>query len=312
MRYSPGFIIALLLCLAPASTWAQLQLDCSPCTHSFGQTKIGTTKTYSYQLTNIGSTTLKILAQPKKVAPFSFAHLPWKIAPRASVMFTVTYTPTTAVKTKDIILIRSSAENSPLPITMQGTGFDPTVPQLAIFPASLSFGSVTVGSSTALSAKLKAPGAAVTISSGSSTSSEFSIQGITMPVTIPAGSSIPISIKFTPNASGAASGKAGFVSNAPNTPTVAQLKGAGVAPGSHSVDLSWNTGSGTAVGYNVYRSTVSGGSYTQINNVLDAATTYIDTSVVAGATYFYATTEVNAQGQESTYSNVAEAVIPSP
>jgi hypothetical protein len=313
MRHSPGFLIAsLLLCFAPASTWAQLQLDCSPCTHSFGQTKIGTTKTFSYQLTNTGSTTLKILAQPKKAVPFTFAHLPWKIAPRASVLFTVTYTPTAVVKTKDIILILSSAENSPLPITMQGTGADPTAPKLTISPASLTFGDVTVGSSTALSATLTASNAAVTISSGSSTSSEFSVQGIKMPVTIAAGSSLPITIRFTPNASGVASGKAGFVSNAPNTPTVAQLKGTGVAAGSHSVDLSWSIGSGTAVGYNVYRGTVSGGPYTKINNVLDASTNYLDSSVAAGATYYYATTEVNAEGQESSYSNIAEAVIPSP
>jgi hypothetical protein len=32
--------------------------------------------------------------------------------------------------------------------------------------------------------------------------------------------------------------------------------------------------------------------------------------VVSGATYYYVTTEVNAQGQESSYSNEVEAAIP--
>ena len=117
-----------------------------------------------------------------------------------------------------------------------------------------------------------------------------------MPTTIAAGSSLPITIKFTPNASGKALGKAGFVSNSPNTPTVAQLVGTGVVPGSHSVDLSWSTGSGSAVGYNVYRGTVSGGPYAKINNVLDAATNYTDASVAAGKTYYYATTQVHLLG----------------
>ena len=91
-----------------------------------------------------------------------------------------------------------------------------------------------------------------------------------------------------------------------------QLTGTGVAPASHYVNLSWDPGSANAVGYNVYRGTVQGGPYQQINTALESSTNYTDSTVVRGTTYYYATTEVNAQGQESGYSNVATAVIPSP
>jgi fibronectin type 3 domain-containing protein len=47
-----------------------------------------------------------------------------------------------------------------------------------------------------------------------------------------------------------------------------------------------------------------------INTSLDSSTNYTDYTVVAGDTYYYVATEVNSQGEESGYSNVAQAVIP--
>ena len=184
--------------------------------------------------------------------------------------------------------------------------------QLGVAPATLNFGNVTVGLSATLSATLTASNGSVTISSDQSTSSEFTLLGLTLPVTIPAGQSIQIKVLFKPNTSGTASAKAGFISNAKNSPTVEQLSGTGVAQASHSASLSWNPGDGSAVGYNLYRGTVSGGPYQKVNTALDASTNYTDNTVVSGATYYYVTTEVNATGQESAYSNVAQAVIPSP
>ena len=84
----------------------------------------------------------------------------------------------------------------------------------------------------------------------------------------------------------------------------------GVTQVAHNVTLSWNSGDGNAVGYNVYRGTVSGGPYQIINTALDASSNYTDYAVVNGTTYYYVATEVNAQGQESAYSNVGQAVIP--
>ena len=112
--------------------------------------------------------------------------------------------------------------------------------------------------------------------------------------------------------SGTASAKAGFISNAKNSPTVEQLAGTGVAQDSHQVDLTWNQGDPNAVGYNIYRGSAQSGPFTQINNALDAATNYTDSNVVSGTTYYYVATEVNAQGEESAYSNVVKAVVPNP
>jgi hypothetical protein len=197
-------------------------------------------------------------------------------------------------------------------MSVSGIGESNTNPQLGVSPTTLNFGNVTVGSSASLQATLTASNAAVTISTDQSTSSEFAILGLTLPATISAGQSIPVTIQFTPNASGTATGKAGFVSNAVDSPTVEQLTGTGVAQGSHTVDLSWEPGDGSAVGYNVYRGTAQAGPFQEINTAMDASTNYTDNTVVSGTTYYYVATEVNAQGQESAYSNVVQAVIPNP
>jgi hypothetical protein len=311
MRFFPLVAAAWLLCLlSPASAWAQ-HLQCNPCNYNFGNVQVGDSSSYSIQLTNTGHKTLSIFSKSKYGQAFSFGNfpLPVKIKPRASVQLPVIFTPTAQGYTDGILTLTSNDPNSPLNMDVAGTGVDP---QLGVTPATLNFGNVTVGSSAGLQATLTASNAAVTVSSDQSTSSEFAILGLNLPVTISAGQSIPVTVQFTPNASGTASGQAGFIGNAVNSPTVEQLTGTGVAQISHNVTLSWNPGDGNAVGYNVYRGTAQGGPYQEINTALDASTNYTDSTVVSGATYYYVATEVNAQGQESAYSNVGQAVIPNP
>jgi hypothetical protein len=64
------------------------------------------------------------------------------------------------------------------------------------------------------------------------------------------------------------------------------------------------------LGYNLFRSTTNGGPYTQINPIVIAGTTYQDTSVAAGKTYYYVTTTVSGSGKQSAYSAQTSAAIP--
>ena len=77
------------------------------------------------------------------------------------------------------------------------------------------------------------------------------------------------------------------------------------------VTLTWTASQSPGIaGYNVYRSATSGGPYAKINSSLDPTTTYNDLAVQDGATYYYVTTAVNNQGQESSYSNQSFATVP--
>ena len=83
-----------------------------------------------------------------------------------------------------------------------------------------------------------------------------------------------------------------------------------VAP--HSVALSWSPSSSTGISsYNVYRGTVGGGPYSLLTNGV-SSTSYTDSNVQSGSTYYYVTTAVDSSGAESVYSNETQAVIPMP
>src|SRR5258708_24367290 len=78
----------------------------------------------------------------------------------------------------------------------------------------------------------------------------------------------------------------------------------------HSALLTWNPSTSVVSGYNIYRSTVSGASYTKINSNLLAVLTYTDTTVQNSTTYFYVATAGDANGVESANSNEVSPTIP--
>src|SRR5262249_26694115 len=74
-------------------------------------------------------------------------------------------------------------------------------------------------------------------------------------------------------------------------------------PGNAQVSLSW-TGSTGATSYHVKRATVSGGPYTTVGS--PTSTSFTDTGLTNGTTYFYVVTALNSAG-ESGNSNQASA-----
>lgn len=82
----------------------------------------------------------------------------------------------------------------------------------------------------------------------------------------------------------------------------------------HAANLSWTASVTPNVTYNVYRGTASAGPFTQINSSAVTGTTYADTTVQAGQTYYYVVTAVAISGgAQSAYSSPpVQATIPSP
>jgi hypothetical protein len=290
--------------VAPAS------LSANPTSQSFGNVQVGSTSSNSETVTNTGGATATISQANVTGAGFSVSGLtlPATLTAGQSVTFTVKFAPAGAGTLTGNLSLVSDASNSPLNITLSGNGTTPG--QLAVSPATLNFGSVKVGSSSVLTGTLTASGAPVTVSSASTGSSEFTFSGITLPATLAAGQSAGFTVTFKPAASGTANATIIFSSNATNAPTQQTVTGTGTAP-EHSVALSWNASSG-AVGYNIYRSGVSGGPYTIMNASLSTSTSYTDTTVSSGTTYYYVVTAVANDSSESGYSNQVTATVPTP
>ena len=174
--------------------------------------------------------------------------------------------------------------------------------------------------------------------SGTATSSTWALSGTISPTASGAGAKVTLSGASSASTTANSSGVYTFT-GLPNgtytvTPTVtgttftptsktltingANITGANftanlTATSSHSVNLSWKAStSSTVSGYKVYRSTKSGGPYALLNSAPVTSTLYTDLTVASGTTYYYVVTAVESSGTESSYSNQATAVVPTP
>ena len=176
--------------------------------------------------------------------------------------------------------------------------------------SSLSFGSVNVSSTGTQTVTLTNAGnSAVTISSVSVSGAGFNATGASGVILNPAQSTT-LTATFTPSAAGSVSGSISVASNATNSPDKITLSGTGVAIVNHSVALTWSPSTSTVMGYNTYSSQVSGGPYTKMTSAPVAATSYTDSSVTAGQTYYFVVTSVDSNNVESAYSAEASALVP--
>jgi hypothetical protein len=290
-------------------------LSATPASLTFGNVQTGQNSTQTETVQNTGGSNATISLVTASGAGFSISGLstPLTLIPGQSASFNVIFAPGSTGNFSGSVGVTSNASNPSLTISLSGSGTAQSSGQLSVSPTTISVGSVTVGTSGTQTGTLNATGASVTVSAVSVGSSEFAISGLAFPVTIPAGQSANFTVTFSPQASGLASVSASFTSNASNSPATATVTGTGVAAPVHTVNLSWTAStSPNVVGYNVYRSAGTTGNYTQINTALVATTTYVDTSVTDGQTYYYETTAVNSDNEESSRSTSVQAVIPAP
>ena len=286
-------------------------LSTSDSSLSFGSVQVNGTASQTETLTNSGGTNVTITQAQVSGTGFSVTGLtlPMTLKPGQSFTFGAAFNPTSGGNATGSIAVVSDASNPTLTITLAGTAT--VAGQLAVSPASLSFGSVVVGQSKSLTATLTATGSSITVSDAGMTTSEFTISGLSLPLTLSAGQSASFTVNFKPQSSGAASASGTFSSNAANASVTQALSGTGTPAPQHSVALSWSPSPSSVVGYNVYRGTTTGGPYSKITS-MNADTTFVDNSVQSGQTYFYVTTAVDGSGKESANSNQTQAVIPTP
>lgn len=105
----------------------------------------------------------------------------------------------------------------------------------------------------------------------------------------------------------AASLLSGCISDSHDAPAAAQTVLAAPTnlaanPGSATVTLSWTASAGAA-SYNVKRGTTNGGPYTQL--ATPTSTSYTDTTVTNGTTYYYVVSAVDASGESGNSSQVS-------
>jgi len=295
------------LVFVPRISLAATTLSASPTSFSFGSKPVNSGYYFNETLTNRGTTTITIT---QATAPNGFKTdgltLPATLTAGKSVTFRIKFVPKTSGNFGGNLAVVSNAPT--VNIALTGTGL--AAGTLSISPTSFSFGNVTVGSSATKTATLKANTSAIYIPSATTTNSEFTLSGFSLPLTLAAGQSVSMTVKFAPKSSGSASATISLANT--KGPTIASASGTGVSTTQHRVGLSWAASTSTVAGYNVYRGTTSGGPYSKLNSQTIVSTSYTDSTVASGRTYFYVTTAVTSSGSESAKSNEVRAVIPTP
>jgi len=137
---------------------------------------------------------------------------------------------------------------------------------LYVSPTSASFGSVMLGDSSTNTVTLLNPGTTpICVSQASVIGSGFSISGLSLPLTVPAGGGrATFSASFVPTSTGSATGSISIVSSANNSPTVVALSATGVANPSLTVSPASLAFAGQIIGTTSSAQTVT---LTNIRNV---------------------------------------------
>ena len=284
----------------------------APSSMNLGSIPVGSSQTQALTVTNTGGSSLMISAATVGGSGFivSGMSLPYNLAAGASANLSVTFSPLTSGPDNATLTLTSNGSDPTVNVSLGGSGTT-TTGTLAVTPASMSFGSVAIGTTQTESGSVTASGGSVTLSSTSSSNSAFAVGGIMLPITLTAGQSAAFTLTFAPTSTGSASANISFFTS--NSTSASETANGSGATTQHTVDLSWGASTSASIsGYNVYRGTSASGPFSKVNSVLDASLSYSDSTVQSGQTYYYATTAVDPSGIESSYSNQVQAVVPFP
>jgi Abnormal spindle-like microcephaly-assoc'd, ASPM-SPD-2-Hydin len=237
-------------------------LAASPANIIFGTVMVGKSFTQAETFTNAGGTNLTISQATPSQSNFQLNDLtlPITLQPSQSTTFNVAFTPATSgPATANLVTVtqvagwahnrrgdyhvgasapgansafaarpRSASQTIAIPLS----GMGGTAGILTATP-SISFGSTPVGKSQGLPATLtNSGGSGITVSQVTPTGPGFSITGLSLPLTLPAGQSTSFTVVFSPQSAGSAAGNLAISSNASNPTVNTAVTGMGVAPGS--------------------------------------------------------------------------------
>lgn len=211
----------------------------SPTSLAFGNQTTGTTSSArTITMTDTGAATLNITSinfTGTNTSDFAKTTTCGStLAANASCTITITFTPGADGARSANVQTITDAPDSPELVPMTGTGTTPPAPQATLSPASLAFGNVLTGVTSASQAiTLSNIGnASLTISSITLTGANSAMfaQTNTCGASVAAGGSCIITVTFTPTSTGAKVASVSVADNAAGTPHTAGLTGTGVAP----------------------------------------------------------------------------------
>jgi len=254
--------VVLMVAFAAASFAQSVQL--SVVSLAFPAQLIGTTSaSQSFTLTNTDSTTPLAIASISDSGDYEETDTCGvSLPPLGSCTIFVTFSPTVPGAISGAITIQDDASNSPQLVSLSGNGLTP----VSLSPASLAFGTVTVGNKSAAKTVTVTNHQTETVSLQFSASGDYTaVAGGTAPCggSLLADKSCTLSVTFQPTANGSISGALTVTHDAQFSPQEVGLSGSG--SGGSSVPLTFLS---TSLSFgNVVVSTISAGKVVTVKNV---------------------------------------------
>jgi hypothetical protein len=293
----------------------------------FGTVEIGTNTTQTFTIKNTGKINLNLTGtqavESSKPSVFSISTQPAQttVIPNETVQFTLRYTPQTEGEEEGTITISNDSQNIQYRFTVKGTAHIKR-PQIKIFNgdteiiqnATLDLGAVILTRSATATITVKNVGdAALTLDASAisitgADAAAFSLVTLPGPNISVGSAGTSFSIGCAPIKSGENNAIISIPTNDPaRNPTLFYIKvnGTGAYPpdnvaasgqSASSALITWTAVSG-ASGYYVYRSSTAGGQYTKINTAGITGTSYTNTGLSAGLTYYYCVSAYTGSGE---------------
>jgi hypothetical protein len=173
-------------------------IEVTPSSLSFGPVSVGSTDDLTVTVRNSGGGTLTGAASTS--APFGVVGTAsYSLAANQTATITVRFSPTAPGAASRSLTLTGGGGAS---VSLSGTGAT-ELPALAVTPASLSFGPVSVGSTDDLTVTVRNAGGG-TLTGAASTSAPFSVVG-NASYSLAANETATITVRFSPTTSGATS-----------------------------------------------------------------------------------------------------------
>jgi hypothetical protein len=290
---------------------AAAALEVVPNVIRFPEVPVGETYTQAVRLANPGQTSIEIKKISVGARGFGISGLasPLVLAPGGSTNLTISYHPKAAGHLAVEMKIVTSADAAPVTVDVTASAIGGEA-ELSASEANLRFEDVAVGGRSVKEVSLTNTGNRdVRISRISISGGDFSVTGGGQ-VSLSPGQMVSLEVGFAPREAGERSAILSVFSEGATTPVQIPLSGAGAQASQSAIRLKWEESPLEAKGYRVYRSSESGGPYQPISAGGVNSAEYTDMGVAAGHTYYYVVTSIDANNQESEFSEQITAAVP--
>jgi hypothetical protein len=229
------------------ATGSPSPLSLSTSNLNFGSVLVGGTASLPLQVTNTGATPIaftSIAATGDYAATGSCPAPGASLAPAATCSVLVAFKPTAPGTRPGVLSFTTSASNLPLTVALTGIG---TQSELVIAPASLAFGSLAIGTTSALSVTLLNNGSVPIANLAFSVAGDYTVTTPCPVTTLTAAASCAVQIAFTPTVAGPRPGSLTVTSSDAGSPASVPLTGTGLPSGSFTLTVNGGTAAAATV-----------------------------------------------------------------